>query len=178
MTKQYTARLSDGIIRLVIFLYVTLAVLSFVYSLGFFTNFLQIRGADRALYDTLQDFNRTLFNYSFYVMMASFGLIVFDSQHGGHFGILNPIIEMINSGLGFLLSVMLFSVLPNLKASYSGLNIDDIHLYFPKYELSTYMFDIGFGLAVALFIAASLLMIRAIINLKSLGGAHAAKLEN
>lgn len=146
------------IMRAVTLIYAALAIGAFVYSLGFFTNFVQIRSADRNLYDLLQLYNRKIFNYSLAVMLGSFVLFIVGYNHGNR-NLSAKIIGTAN-GLGAIwISYFVLQYLNVFKTKYLTIDVEAIQLYYPDYQLSTFVFDFGFLFFVVFAVFAVLLII-------------------
>ncbi|GAU75745.1 hypothetical protein [Fusibacter sp. 3D3] len=147
----------NKILKWMILIYFIMTIISFVYALGFFTNFVQISGADRKLYDLLQLFNHKIFAYSLYVMLASGVMFMFGYQNGSNHIISKGFACL--SGLGSIWSCFFgLKYLPFFKNAYLKLNIEDVHMYFPEYQLSTMTFSYGYVIYSVLVIFSVLLI--------------------
>lgn len=141
-------------------IYIALAIVAFGYSLGFFTNFVQISGADRKLYDLLQLFNHKIFGYSLFVMLSA-GLVHVSHNLGN--GIYRTV-SVISGAVSLYLSYFIIKYLPFLKSSYLNVNLEDVQMYYPNYTMSTMTFDIGNVLFIAFAVITVLFVVSAFIK--------------
>jgi len=154
-------------IKFIVLSFIALVILAFVYSLGFFTNFLQIRGSYRELYDGLQGFNRNIFNYSFFMVLGAGLLYVFDSHRTNQYSIVNKLIGVLNGIAGLGLSWFVMSKIPHFKSEYLKINLEDILMYYPDYKISVFAFDIGNILFTMMIISSIILIIASLVNKKA-----------
>ncbi len=135
-----------------------MTIVMFIFTLGYFTNFLQIRSADRELYDAMQAFNQLIFKASLALIVGAGTMFAFDTQHSDHLCWVSKGINSLNAIGAMVFSAYVLSELPAFKAQYSLIDVEDILMYFPNYKMSTFTFEVGTTLAVA-FIVSSLLLI-------------------
>lgn len=114
-----------------------------IYSLGFFTNLVQIRGVDKELYDRYQAYVRLLFNFS----LASIAVLAVLRMSGfrlwSRYGRFQFALAALLA-LG-MISVSFYSLwqLSSFQEAYLLINIEDVRIYYPDYESTTTVFSIG-----------------------------------
>ena len=115
-----------------------------LYSLGFFTNLVQIRAAYREIYDIYQSYVRLVFNFSFggIALIAVRRLILSQLKKK------NTIFQFVLGAI-IALGVIGISVYGLLRMGefqilYQGVNVEDVHVLYPKYEYNDSVFFIGY----------------------------------
>lgn len=151
MIKHYVKKIS-------IFLYMILTLVSFIYALGFFTNFLQIRSADGELYKAMQAFNQLIFKGAIGLILGMAIMHAAEVHKAQSNGLFTKAISLVNGLGGLVFSYFLIQHLPGFKMRYLAINLEDIQIYFEKYTLNTLTFELGTVLAYV-FAATSVLII-------------------
>lgn len=151
MIKQHIKKVAISI-------YMVLTIVSFIYTLGFFTNFLQIRSADAELYKAMQAFNQLIFRGSIALILGMVVMYATEVHKTESNGLFTKAVSVINGlgGLGF--SYYLLTMIPEFKERYLAINLEDIQIYFEKYTLNTLTFELG-TLFAYVFAVASILLI-------------------
>lgn len=147
--------------KIAIVAYMALTIVSFIYTLGFFTNFIQIRSADATLYKAMQDFNQVIFKGALALIIGTVILYVSEVHKMESNGIYTKLISVLNGLCGLAFSFYMIRLIPNFKTEYLAISVEDIQIYFEKYTLNTFAFEVGMFLAYV-FAGVSILLILSI----------------
>lgn len=128
---------------------------------GFFTNFIQIRSADATLYKAMQDFNQVIFKGAIGLIIGTLILYVSEVHKMESNGLYTKIISVINGLCGLAFSFYMIRLIPEFKTDYLAIIVEDIQIYFEKYTLNTFTFEVGMLLAYV-FAGVSIMMILSI----------------
>ncbi len=118
-------------------------IVLFVYSLGYFTNFVDLQITNKDFYNTAQIVNRFIFNYSFYAIVAIGLLLILSTQTKEHYSLFDYILVLTISILYIFLNVEIIVVNSVLKAEYLKVDFIKIAKIIPDYKESTFIFTIG-----------------------------------
>ncbi len=154
------------VIKFSVILFFAMSILAFGYSLGFFTDFLPIRGSYRELYDSYQLFNRELFKYTGIAIAPMLLLFVFDNHSTNQYGIINKVLALVTGGFALFQSYFVLTQIEFLRSGYQLIDVEEVRIYYPKYELSEVAFDAAYIIFIGLAIAAVLLIAISVVNKK------------
>lgn len=132
----------------------------FLYSLGFFTNLMQIRGSHREIYDIYQSYVRMVFNFS----GAGIALIVVRKIILSQVNKRNTVFQFV---LGVIIALIVIGIsiygllrMGEFQTLYQDVKVDDVQLLYPKYEYNDSVFFIGYLInSLALIISIVFLII-------------------
>lgn len=155
------------IIKCSVLFFIAMSVLVFGYSLGFFTDFIPIRGPYRELYDVLQDFNRTVFNYSVMAIVPVTLLYIFDNHRTNQYTIINKVLGLIAGGFALYQSLFVLSQIEKFREAYLAIDPVEVQIYYPKYTMSETAFDAAYLIFGGLIIGAIALIIISLVNKKT-----------
>lgn len=143
-----------------------MSILAFLYSLGFFTDFLPIRSAYRDLYDNLQWYNRSMFNLAVVAVIPIVLMLTFDSHKTTAYSIVNKIINLGAAGLAFYQSYFVLSLLPYFKTEYMKIDVEQVRVLYPDYVLGKNVFAFGYLVYGLLVLSAVGILVVAFLNNK------------
>ncbi len=120
-------------------------ILVFLFSLGFFTNLVQIRGADRSLYDLYQGYVRMVFNLSLGALILVLFLRMSRFSLSEKFSVSQFLTSCILALGMIVLSVYSLSRLPGFLVLYSTVDLEDVRMFYSSYEYNDSVFYYGYA---------------------------------
>ena len=164
-------RIPDGLVpRIISPAFGAMVFILAFYSLGFFTNLVQIRGVDKELYDRFQAYVRLLFDFSLAAIVVLAVLRMSGFRLWNSFGRFQFALAALLALCMIVLSLYSLWRMPSFREAYLQVNVEDVRIYYPDYEATTTVFSFGFVIFIMNLLISgqflAMLTARAIAGLK------------
>ncbi len=151
-------------IKMTVILFVVMTSIVFIYSLGFFTNFLPIRSAYKDLYMKLQNFNRGVFNLALGGFISVVLLLFLDNHKTNQYKGINQLVGIGAGVYALYQAYFVLSRLEGLKSEYMIIEPEKVRLLYPDYMVSDTIFSFGHIIFSVFAIAAVLIILISLMN--------------
>lgn len=144
------------ITRFSVSFFLSVSILLFVYSLGFFTNLNFTSQASQEFYDTAQAFNKTVFNFSVASIILAGIMIAADNHIKQLYNRTNQVINI--AAIVLSLGVAIYTLLNvlHIKGLFKQLDYNSIIVFDQNFTPSLFVFHVGVVISILLFLAALL----------------------